>query len=72
MFKIIKDTTKCKVLAVRGTKILLPIFVESCRGQTLPTISDGRGGDGFWYLDGFALLAVTFDIIFVIYSQSII
>ena len=71
MFKIIKDTTKCKVLALRGTKILPPFFVESCRGQTLPTISDGRGGDGFWYLDGSDLLAVTFDIIFSFIANTI-
>ena len=71
MFEIIKDTTKCKVFAVRGTKILPPFFVELCRGQTLPTISVGRGGDGFWYLDGFALLAFSIYIIFSFIANTI-
>ena len=33
----------CGVLTVTGTSIPLPFFVHPCRGQTLPTISDGGG-----------------------------
>ena len=43
-FALRSFNTGCRVLAVMGTTIPSPFFVESCRGQTLPKIAEGGGG----------------------------
>ena len=46
-FALMQFDSVCTVFAVIETMIPPPFVVESCRGQTLLTIADGRRGDGF-------------------------